>query len=79
MTVAQAAPPAAPRTEFEWTPRAAIALLLAIGGVLVALALLASRRRPQSARLSAEQRDALLQQLRGWLEPARQPADAEKS
>lgn len=79
MTVAQAAPPAAPRTEFEWTPRLAIALLLAIGGVLVALALLASRRRPQSARLSAEQRDALLQQLRGWLEPARQPADAEKS
>ncbi|QVQ26144.1 flagellar basal-body MS-ring/collar protein FliF [Achromobacter deleyi] len=78
LTVAQAPPPAL-RTEFEWTPRLAISLLLAAGGVLVMLLLLLSSRRAQAPRLSAEQREVLLQQLRGWLAPAKSGADVEKS
>ena len=71
MTVARAAEPPALRTEFEWTPRLAIALLLAVGGVGLVLLLLLGRRRMQAPRLSAEQRDVLLHQLRGWLEPGK--------
>ncbi len=78
LTVAQAPPPAL-KTEFEWTPRLAIALLLAAGGVLVLLLLLLSCRRAQTPRLSSEQREVLLQQLRGWLAPAQPGADVEKS
>lgn len=66
------------RTEFEWTPRLAIALLLATGGVLVVLLLLLSRRRAQAPRLSTDQREVLLQQLRGWLDPSNPAAHAEK-
>lgn len=78
---ATAMPPAEPpalRTEFEWTPRLAIALLLAVGGVLVVLLLLLSRRRAQVPRLSGEQREVLLHQLRGWLDPSKPVTDAEK-
>ncbi|WZB76138.1 flagellar M-ring protein FliF C-terminal domain-containing protein [Achromobacter insuavis] len=78
MTVARAAEPPVLRTEFEWTPRLAIALLLALGGVGLVLLLLLGRRRMQAPRLSADQRDVLLQQLRGWLEPGKPTADAEK-
>ncbi|RBL81304.1 hypothetical protein DDE05_45190 [Streptomyces cavourensis] len=59
-------------------PRLAIALLLAVGGVGLILLLLVGRRRNQAPRLSAEQREVLLHQLRGWLEPGKTPADAEK-
>lgn len=75
---AAAAPPAALRTEFEWTPRLAIALLLAAGGVLVVLLLLLSCRRQRAPRLSVEQRELLLQQLRGWLTPSPSDTKAEK-
>lgn len=78
LTVAQAPPPAL-RTEFEWTPRLAISLLLAAGGVLVVLLLLLSSRRSQAPRLSVEQREVLLHQLRGWLAPTKSGADTEKS
>lgn len=78
MTVARAAEPPALRTEFEWTPRLAIALLLAVGGVGLVLLLLLGRRRMQAPRLSAEQRDVLLHQLRGWLEPGKPSTDPEK-
>jgi len=78
MTVAKAAEPPPLRTEFEWTPRLAIALLLAVGGVGLILLLLLGRRRVQAPRLSAEQREVLLHQLRGWLEPGKAPVDAEK-
>lgn len=71
--------PPALRTEFEWTPRLAIALLLAAGGVLVLLLLLLSRRRAQAPRLSTEQREVMLHQLRGWLDPSKPAADMEKS
>ena len=54
---------------FEWTPRLAIAFLMAAGGVLLVLLLLLTRRRPTFARLDQRQREAMLTQLRGWLEP----------
>ena len=72
------ADPPALKTEFEWTPRLAIALLLAAGGVLVLLLLLLSHRRAQAPRLSTEQREVMLHQLRGWLDPSKPAADMEK-
>jgi len=78
MTVAKAVEPPPLRTEFEWTPRLAIALLLAVGGVGLILLLLLGRRRAQAPRLSDEQREVLLHQLRGWLEPGKTAADGEK-
>ncbi|MNK29403.1 Flagellar M-ring protein [compost metagenome] len=78
-TVAQLpSPPPVLRTDFEWTPRLAISLLLAAGGVLILLLLLLSSRRAPVQRLSGEQREILLQQLRGWLAPAKHGSDVEK-
>jgi flagellar M-ring protein FliF len=71
--VAEFAGEAAPASAaaFDWTPRLAIAFLLAAGGVLLLVLLLMTQRRPQRVKLDAQQRDAMLVQLRGWLESAK--------